>query len=175
GVMLRAGDIDWTLLPGRIDQLLLWRDRGPRAGEPFEIQMMIPAMITDDVAEGRAVLGGIVSARARSSMRSNDTPPELLEAWVAFRDGYNYVHHASNETPVNTELMNRVGLADYVFERFCVIGDEAVLLAKLEEVESVGVTACSIGGPRDRALALLQEYRRRHPLDGSTSPLRPHG
>ena len=40
-------------------------------------------------------------------------------------------------------------------------------------IEAAGITATSIGGPAERDHVVLEEYRRRHPLDGSTSPLRP--
>jgi hypothetical protein len=98
----------------------------------------------------------------------------LLDAWRKYRDGYDYAHHASSVNPVNVISMDRLGLADYFFDRYCFIGTEQSFLAKLKEIESAGVTATGVSGPPDKAVAVLEAYRAGHPIVGSgTSPLRP--
>jgi hypothetical protein len=148
-------------LPRRIEQLHAWRAERPRAGDPFEVQLLVFSHITDSIEEGKRVLGGVVSARANTSTRERQLPSELVEPWRAYRDGYDYAHHASLVHPVNVDLMTRLRLADYFFERYSVIGDEQALLAKLEEIEQAGVTATVIGGPFDRAVAVLRAYRKK--------------
>jgi 5,10-methylenetetrahydromethanopterin reductase len=173
GVMLRAGDVDPKELPALIQQLHSWRADGPRAGDPFEVQFLLPAFITDDIEEGRRAMGPVVSARANTSTRERDLGGDMLEAFRAYRDRYDYTHHASSVNLVNQDLMAEVGLADYFYDRYSFVGDEKAMLEKLEQLESVGITATGIPGPVDAGLRVLAAYRERHPKDGSTSPLRP--
>lgn len=172
GVMLRAGDVDWSELPRRIAQLHEWRAAGPRAGDPFEVQLLLFSYITDSVEEGRRTLGGVVSARARTSTRERQLAPEQVEAFRRYHDEYDYAHHSSAVHPVNLRLMEEVGLADYFFDRYSVIGDEQVLIAKLEEIERAGVTATVVGSPFERAVDVLRAYREKHPLPPGDTPLR---
>lgn len=175
GVMLRAGDCDRAALPGVIERMRAWRDDGPRAGDPFEIQFMLPAYITDDVEEGRRMTGPVVSARANTSTRPSDLEGDGRQAIIAFKERYDYTHHASSVNPVNEKLMEEVGLADYFFDRYSFVGDEAAMLERLEELEQLGITALGIPGPVDAGLRVLDEYRRRHPAAATSrpSPLRP--
>jgi alkanesulfonate monooxygenase SsuD/methylene tetrahydromethanopterin reductase-like flavin-dependent oxidoreductase (luciferase family) len=173
GVMLRAGDVDWAGLPDRIRQLHAWRAAGPRAGQPFEIQLLLFSQLTDSVEAGRRALGGLVSARANTSTREHQLPAELVEPWKRFRDQYDYRHHASLDHPVNVRLMEDLGLADYFFDRYCFVGDEDALLDKLAEIERIGVTATTIGGPWERAIGVIRRYREQRPNEGPPSPLRP--
>jgi 5,10-methylenetetrahydromethanopterin reductase len=175
GVMLRAGDVDPKRLPGLIEQLHRWREAGPRAGDPFEVQFLLPGHITDDIEAGRRAIGPIVSSRANTSTREDQLVPEDRESFRRFRERYDYTHHASTENPVNQTLMYEVGLADYFFERYAFIGNEDALLAKLEELEDVGITATGIPAPVDAGLRVLNRYRERHPIpaDAPATPLRP--
>lgn len=161
GVMLRAGDCDWSRLPARIEQLRTWRAAGPRSGEPFEIQMLYFCYITDDIEAGRKALGGLVSSRANTSTRESQLPEELVEPFRAYRQGYDYAHHASSVNPVNQRLMARLGLDDYFFQRFSFIGSEENLVDKLVEMQELGVTATTIGGPPDRARLAFKRYKDR--------------
>jgi 5,10-methylenetetrahydromethanopterin reductase len=174
GVMLRAGDVNWSELPGRIRQLHHWRAQGPRSGDPFEVQLLQYSHLSDDPSEGRARLSGLVSARARSSTRDDTVPPDLLDAWHEYVAGYEYAHHASTTNPVNVRSMERLGLADYFFDRYCFVGTAESFLAKLEEIEGAGVTATGISGPPDKAVEVLGAYRARHPVDRlEVSPFHP--
>lgn len=169
GVMLRAGDVDWSGLQARIEQLRRWRAEGPRAGEPFEIQMLYFSYLTDEIEAGRKALGGLVSSRANTSTRESQLPAELVKPFRAYKDGYDYAHHASSVNPVNQELMVRLGLDDYFFERYSFIGSEEDLVDKLIEMQEVGVTATTIGGPPERAQSAFQKYKDRCGQDAVTS------
>jgi 5,10-methylenetetrahydromethanopterin reductase len=163
GVMLRAGDVDWRELPDRIGLLREWRAGSARAGDPFTVQVLLMSHVTDSLEQGRRMLGGLVSARARTSTREHQLPADLRDAWRAYRANYDYTHHASAENPVNIRLMESLGLADYFYDRYSGIGSEDVLLSKLDEVERAGVDEIRIGGPLDRSAEVVRRYREQPP------------
>jgi 5,10-methylenetetrahydromethanopterin reductase len=176
GVMLRAGDVPFEALGERIDHLLAMRAAGPRAGDPFEVELLLPGLIADSREEARRDVGAVVSARARSSVREHQLPEELRPAWREYLEVYDYTHHASSANLVNLEALESLGLADYAFDRFSIVGDEDATLRRLEQVAAAGVTGSNVGGPPERAAAVVAEYRTRHGAAGlPATPLRPRG
>jgi alkanesulfonate monooxygenase SsuD/methylene tetrahydromethanopterin reductase-like flavin-dependent oxidoreductase (luciferase family) len=173
--MLRHGDMDLARLTETVAHVRRIREQGPRAGDRFDVQLLLYSWIGGDEAEARRMLAPFVSARARTSTRSADLPPDLHDGWKRYSMAYDYAHHASAVNQVNSELMATTGLADYFFDRYCVYGDEQRILSTLARLENAGITATTMGGPPDRAAALLRAYRAQFPKSAIPDPssLRP--
>ncbi len=139
-VLLRFGDIETERLPARLIELRATRERGARAGLPFEIWLYAPLFVHPDAGVARASLGGIVSARA-VTMKRAEIPPEYLEAFDQYLAGYQYRYHTSLTEPYNLELMERLGLADYMFRRYALTGDESAVVARIRMLQAAGLDA----------------------------------
>jgi probable F420-dependent oxidoreductase len=72
-----------------------------------------------------------------SRYKPEELPPELT-AYVRDRKGYNYLHHAEVGSS-NAEFVT-----DEVVDRFCIVGNVANHIQKLQELRSLGVTQFNI-------------------------------
>ena len=72
-----------------------------------------------------------------NAKRPEELPPELT-AYIRDRKGYNYLHHA--EVGSN----NAEFVTDEVVDRFCIVGNVANHIQRLEELRSAGVTQFNI-------------------------------
>lgn len=140
GVVLSPGDLPLDGAAARIAELRAWRDAGPRAGDPFEIHQNLRCYLTDSVEEGRAALRNVVSAHAAYA-RPGDVPAELREAQQQYLASYRWDHHGAMSSPVNPEAMERLGLADFMYRRYAIIGDGPAIAAAVQALELAGLDA----------------------------------
>ena len=148
GIMFRAGDVAWSEFPARMEQLRAWRAEGPRAADPFEVQMTLPSYLAasdDELARGRMLLGPVVAAMAHASMREEWLPEELVEPWRIFAKDYDYSHHVSTANRHNMNVMERLGLAEFLFERYSFTGTLDQMVDRLFELQAMGITAVNVG------------------------------
>jgi probable F420-dependent oxidoreductase len=117
------------------------REGAEEAGRRFEdIQIMsaAPAYLTDDLEHAREqvrwfpalVSNHVVDLVKRYS--STDLPQELTD-FIAARDHYDYADHG------RTGAEHAEFVTDEVVDRFCVIGPPERCLAKLRELQALGV------------------------------------
>ena len=64
--------------------------------------------------------------------------PQALTDYIKAREGYDYAHHGRAGNP-DTEFV-----PDEIVDRFCVLGTVDDHVAKLRELESLGVTQFSV-------------------------------
>jgi probable F420-dependent oxidoreductase len=116
------------------------------AGRSFDdIQVMsaAPAYVTDDLAHAREqvrwfpalVSNHVVDLVERYS--TTDLPHELTE-YIRARESYDYADHG------RTGAEHAGFVTDEVVDRFCVLGPPGACIAKLRELEALGVTQFNI-------------------------------
>jgi len=81
--------------------------------------------------------------------------PEALTDYIRAREGYDYSHHGRAGNP-DTEFV-----PDEIVDRFCVLGTVEDHLAKLRELESLGVDQFNIYLMHDAQEATLDGYGER--------------
>ncbi|MET0295555.1 MAG: LLM class flavin-dependent oxidoreductase [Phenylobacterium sp.] len=167
GVVLSPGDVPWDAAAERVAQLRAMREAGPRAGDPFEVRMNLRCHLTDSIQEGRAALRGVVSAHAAYA-KVSDVPEPLKDAQREYLAGYQWEHHGAFVNSVNVEAMLRLGLADYMYRRYAIIGDAAAILSTVRLLEAADVDAVA-GVPPPVVAAYKSEASARTVSDSATA------
>ncbi|MEL7389609.1 MAG: LLM class flavin-dependent oxidoreductase, partial [Pseudomonadota bacterium] len=95
--------------------------------EAVEATKWFPAMVGNHVAD-------IVERYGKDS----DAIPETLSSYIENRKGYDYSKHGQSDNPYLDFI------TEDVVKSFCVLGDPDAHIAKLRELEAVGVTQFNI-------------------------------
>jgi probable F420-dependent oxidoreductase len=157
GLILQVADpylVEWSVRTAR--------EAAERAGrDPGELTICVaaPAYVGDDLAHQRDQcrwFGGMVGNHvadlvARYGERSGAVPTALTD-YIARRQGYDYAHHGRAGNP-DTEFV-----PDEVVERFCLLGETADHVAKLEELRSLGVDQVALYLMHDQIDETLAAY-----------------
>jgi probable F420-dependent oxidoreductase len=147
-----AGRIgDGVVLQFADPHLIKWclsfvREGAEEAGRDFsKIRVMsaAPIWISEDLPVGREhvrwfpalVSNHVVDLVSR--YKPEELPPELT-AFIANREGYNYLHHAE------VGSSNAGFVSDEVVDRFCVLGHVKDHIRKLQQLRAAGVTQFNI-------------------------------
>jgi probable F420-dependent oxidoreductase len=136
------------------------REGAEEAGRRFEdIQIMsaAPAYVTGDLEHARdqvrwfpaLVSNHVVDLVKRYS--STDLPQELTD-FIAARDHYDYADHG------RTGAEHAEFVTDEVVDRFCVIGPPERCLAKLRELEALGVHQFNIYSMVDDTAGVIEAF-----------------
>lgn len=154
GVLLRWGDVAADALAGRIAELRRLRAAGPLAGRPFSVWIYGSGWIGDrDAAAGH--IGSWVAARA-VTVREAELPEVLRDAWRSYRERYDYSRHASGDDPFNARLLESVGLAEVMADRFAITGQASDVAEVLTKLAGSGVDAFVFGGAVSEKPALIE-------------------
>ena len=78
--------------------------------------------------------------------------PAALTDYIAARKGYDYTHHGRAGNP-DTEFV-----PDEIVDRFCVLGEPAAHVAKLEELRDAGMDQFAIYLMHDAEDRTLEAY-----------------
>ncbi len=157
GLIMQLADpyiIEWSLK--------YVREGAEEAGRRFEdIQIMsaAPAYVTDDLGHARdqvrwfpaLVSNHVVDLVKRYA--DTDLPQELTD-YIAARDHYDYADHG------RTGAEHASFVTDEVVDRFCVIGNAERCLAKLHELEALGVHQFNIYSMVDDPGAVIESFGR---------------
>lgn len=157
GLIMQLADpyiIEWSLK--------YVREGAEEAGRRFEdIQIMsaAPAYVTDDLGHARdqvrwfpaLVSNHVVDLVKRYA--DTDLPQELTD-YIAARDHYDYADHG------RTGAEHASFVTDEVVDRFCVIGNAEQCLAKLHELEALGVHQFNIYSMVDDPGAVIESFGR---------------
>ncbi len=136
------------------------REGAEQAGRRFEdIQIMsaAPAYITDDLEHARQQVRwfpALVSNHVVDLVKryaSADLPQELTD-FIKVRDHYDYADHG------RTGAEHADFVTDEVVDRFCVIGTAERCLAKLKELEALGVHQFNIYSMVDDTAGVIEGF-----------------
>jgi probable F420-dependent oxidoreductase len=156
GFILQLADLDitrWT-----VEKV---REAAAEAGrDPDSIAVCVaaPAYIGDDLAHAREQcrwFGGMVGNHVHDIVKrygEGGDIPRALTDYIKAREGYDYSHHGRVGNP-DTEFV-----PDEIVERFCVLGTVDDHVAKLRELEALGVDQFNIYLMHDAMDATLDAY-----------------
>jgi probable F420-dependent oxidoreductase len=158
GLILQVADpylVEWSIRSAREAAESVGRD--PAA---LKICVAAPAYVGGDLRHQRDQcrwFGGMVGNHvadlvARYGARSGAVPEALTE-YISQRQGYDYAHHGRAGNP-DTEFV-----PDEVVDRFCILGDVADHLAKLEELAALGVDQVALYLMHDQIDETMAAYR----------------
>jgi 5,10-methylenetetrahydromethanopterin reductase len=121
-----------------------------RALEDIEIWFQADVSIDDGSAKGiDDVMNNVVAAacaRGHRSILDNPTvAPEVKNAFSQLRAAYDVSHHISTTEP-NVQLASRLGLRDFLADRFAVVGSPDSVLRRLLEINTYGIRNVYISG-----------------------------
>jgi probable F420-dependent oxidoreductase len=156
GFILQLADPDitrWTV--GKVREAAAEAGRDPDA---ITVCVAAPAYVGDDIAHAREQcrwFGGMVGNHVADIVKrygEGGDIPRALTDYIKAREGYDYSHHGRVGNP-DTEFV-----PDEIVERFCVLGTVDDHVAKLRELEGLGVDQFNIYLMHDAQDATLEAY-----------------
>ena len=89
--------------------------------------------------EIRAGLAGSAHHAFNFTLEGKNVPPELEEPIRELRRRYDFSEHAMAEKPRNAELVDELGLREFLLNRFAVAGTPEECRARLKKLAALGV------------------------------------
>ena len=133
--------------PEMVRDAVAWIEEGARAAgrslEEIDIWWFakVPGHEDGERAreEIRAGLAGNAHHAFAFTLEGKNVPPELAEPIRELRRRYVFTEHAMAEKPRNAELVDELGLRDFLLDRFAVAGTPEECRARLKELAALGV------------------------------------
>ncbi|HJR92549.1 MAG TPA: TIGR03842 family LLM class F420-dependent oxidoreductase [Acidimicrobiia bacterium] len=157
GYILQLADpavLEWTV--AAVHRAAEEAGRDP---DQISICVVAPAYVGDDVTHQRDQVrwfGGMVGNHVADLVQryggDGGAVPKALTDYIAARRGYDYDHHGRAGNP-DTEFV-----PDEIVDRFCVLGTADDHIAKLSELEELGVDQFGIYLMHDDRRATLEAY-----------------
>ena len=124
------------------------REAGRNADE-LQYRTIVVFQMCDDIAKGREAvkfsLAGTANRAFRNSLFDKMVPEHLHAGFRGLQSEYRSSHHQQlGEHSFNAALLDKYGLADYLIERFAVIGPPRHCAERLKEIASYGLTHISL-------------------------------
>jgi probable F420-dependent oxidoreductase len=156
GFILQLADpviLRWT-----VERVRAAAEEAGRDPQAIAICVAAPAYVGDDLAHAREQcrwFGGMVGNHVADLVRrygsSGDIPTALTE-YIRAREGYDYAHHGRAGNP------DTAFVPDEIVDRFCVLGTVDDHVARLRELESLGVDQFNVYLMHDAQEATLEAY-----------------
>src|ERR671914_2959121 len=156
GFILQLADpviLRWT-----VDHVRAAAEEAGRDPESLAICVAAPAYLGDDLGHARdqcrwfgGMVGNHVADLVRRYGEGGDIPTALTD-YIRAREGYDYAHHGRAGNPT-TDFV-----PDEIVDRFCVLGSAADHVAKLRELEALGVDQFNVYLMHDAMEATLDGY-----------------
>jgi probable F420-dependent oxidoreductase len=156
GFILQLADPDitrWT-----VQKVREAAEEAGRDPDAIAVCVAAPAYVGDDLAHAREQcrwFGGMVGNHVADIVKrygEGGDIPRALTDYIKAREGYDYSHHGRVGNP-DTEFV-----PDEIVERFCVLGTVDDHIAKLRELEGLGVDQFNIYLMHDAMDATLDAY-----------------
>lgn len=132
-----------------------------RDPDALKICVAAPAYVGDDIEHQRDQVrwfGGMVGNHVADLVDrygKSSAIPQALTDYIKGRQGYDYAEHGkSNSTHVDF-------VPDEIIDRFCILGNEATHVARLQELEALGVDQFAIYLMHDQKDETLNAYGQR--------------
>jgi alkanesulfonate monooxygenase SsuD/methylene tetrahydromethanopterin reductase-like flavin-dependent oxidoreductase (luciferase family) len=120
-----------------------------------------PAYVGDDLEHQRdqvrwfgGMVGNHVADLVKRYGEKSTSVPTALTDYIKAREGYDYDHHGKAGNP-STDFV-----PDEIIDRFCLLGGVESHLARLQELQSLGVDQFAIYLMHDQMDATLEAYGR---------------
>ena len=159
GFILQMADpqiLEWTA--GAVREAAV---NAGREAESISICVAAPAYVGDDIAHQRDQVrwfGGMVGNHVADLVArygaDSSLVPQALTDYIEARQGYDYAHHGKVGNP-STDFV-----PDEVIDRFCVLGSPADHIARIRELESLGVDQFAVYLMHDQMEETLEIYGR---------------
>ena len=159
GYILQLADpqvVEWTM--GAVKAAASAEGREP---DEVKICVVAPAYVGEDIAHQREQLrwfGGMVGNHVADLVERygshSAAVPQALTDYIRARKGYDYDHHGKTGNP-STDFV-----PDEVIERFCLLGPPADHIARIQELESLGVDQFAVYLMHDQMDETLDSYGR---------------
>jgi probable F420-dependent oxidoreductase len=156
GFILQLADpviLRWT-----VERVRAAAEEAGRDPDELAICVAAPAYVGDDLAHARAQcrwFGGMVGNHVVDLVRrygEGGDLPRALTDYIRAREGYDYAHHGRADHPDAQFVPNEI------VDRFCVLGTVEDHLAKLRELESLGVDQFNVYLMHDAMDETLERY-----------------
>jgi probable F420-dependent oxidoreductase len=156
GFILQLADpaiLRWT-----VERVRAAAEEAGRDPDSLAICVAAPAYVGDDLAHAREQcrwFGGMVGNHVADLVKrygEDGAIPHALTDYIRAREGYDYAHHGRAGNPDTTFV------PDEIVDRFCVLGTVEDHVAKLRELESLGVTQFNVYLMHDAMDETLQAY-----------------
>ena len=156
GFILQLADVDitrWT-----VQKVREAAEEAGRDPDAIAICVAAPAYVGDDLQHAREQcrwFGGMVGNHVHDIVKrygEGGEIPRALTDYIKGREGYDYSHHGRVGNP-DTEFV-----PDEIVDRFCVLGTVSDHIAKLRELEGMGVDQFNIYLMHDAQGATMDAY-----------------
>ena len=149
---------DPVILQWTVDHVRTAAEEAGRDPDAIAVCVAAPAYVGDDIAHARdqcrwfgGMVGNHVADLVKRYGEGGDIPAALTD-YIRAREGYDYAHHGRAGNP-DTEFV-----PDEIVDRFCVLGTAADHVAKLRELESLGVDQFNVYLMHDAQESTLDAY-----------------
>ena len=159
GFILQLADpqiVEWTV--GAVRAAAKAAGRDP---DSLTVCVAAPAYVGDDMAHQRDQVrwfGGMVGNHVADLVdrygSESAAVPQALTDYIRARKGYDYDHHGKSGNPT-TDFV-----PDEVIERFCLLGPPSEHIARIRELESLGVNQYAVYLMHDQMDETLAAYGR---------------
>jgi 5,10-methylenetetrahydromethanopterin reductase len=113
-------------------------------GGPRELWCFTIAVAHQDRREAIRRAKGIVASSAhmafQATVEGKDVPPELEGAVQEFVRRYDVAYHGSPGQTPNVDVMDQLGLTEWLLDRFAVVGDATACRAQIARLRDAGVS-----------------------------------
>ncbi|MBT4676753.1 MAG: LLM class flavin-dependent oxidoreductase, partial [Acidimicrobiaceae bacterium] len=147
---------EWTIAAVRRSAEQAGRDPGS-----ITICVVAPAYVGDDIAHQRDQVrwfGGMVGNHVADLVgrygSDGSALPKALTDYIEGRKGYDYTEHG------RTGAQHTEFVPDAIIDRFCILGEEAAHIERLQELEALGVDQFAIYLMHDQHDETLDAYGR---------------
>lgn len=155
--------------PAVDDALARLRVGARRAGrtlEDLDIWWYVPTNVHEDstaaVEEVRAAVVSGAHAYFYGGVKGRSVPAELEDAVQELVTGYAVEQHVRpGQSPANAELVDRLGLRDYILERFGIAGDPNEVTARIRVLQERGINNFWMSmhaGDKGRVVRLMRDH-----------------
>ncbi len=142
GVIIGAG-----LTPEVAADALTWLEEGARASgrkvDALDVWWLVKANVGEDGNRAREEVRTALAASAhhafRFSLEGRRIPKELLSSVAALKREYAFHEHEMVDRQANAELVDRLGLREYLLDRFAVAGTPAECRQKIRQMQAIGI------------------------------------
>lgn len=141
---IRAGESAVRREPGSVD---IW----------FVARVSVAGTRDEGYESVKVVLSVAANHALRADLKAERVPAEWVDAARNYCENYSYEHHGlMGPANANVELFERLGMRDFIMERYGVVGDGAQVAGSLSTLENLGVSGVMVPAVGEGADELIR-------------------